>query len=591
MAPPVAMNIKQSPKRFLFLVGLAAVLCAGAVHGRREDDSQNAGAGKSRDYRSRTIYFALTDRFHPHDPYQPYVDPQYPNATNSVNCFTGNCDTEVEYRSFWGGDILGFIQKLDYLKDMGIGAVWLTPMYEGVRDYGTGIGYGTDYHGYWVTNYDRVNPHFGTWDQVRQLSKALHEHGMRYIQDITLNDSNPNDVHVFGRLYYGVKTEKILIDSYANDFDSTTGLRFYKHFDDDPRCVEERKLPDGQQTDWQLHHCSLVDLSGYNQHDKTIANYLIDAGKLWLTNGVDDFRLDSVKYPFPDFIASFTHEMIKKSRQLERRAPYIVGEWAAGGAGGDPKSLAFANRHDIYHTNLLDFQFAIHLNQYIGGAVEDPSQQFSAQDLAAYLTKRVSAFDGRDDWQGTIIDNYDQMRSIVRLHKLGVGVEESKRRLDLATVLLMTVRGIPMILYGDEQYLGRDADNAIPIPKYINAWNDDPWNRVGMTSFSEDTRAFEIIKTLAKLRQDSPAVQGGKYIPCTPIRTVLVFKRQLRSETVVVGVNRGPAKQIIVPGTTGLSRGFYGNLLDPSRNGTLQVTPNGFQIQLGELDAVVVWLK
>ena len=175
------------------------------------------------------------------------------------------------------------------------------------------------------------------------------------------------------------------------------------------------------------------------------------------------------------------------------------------------------------------------------------------------MTKRVSAFDGRDDWQGTFIDNYDQMRSIVRLHKLGVGEEESKRRLDLATVLLMTVRGIPIIQYGDEQYLGRDADNALPIPKYINVWNDDPWNRVGMTSFSEDTRAFQIIKTLAKLRQDSPAVQRGKYTPLYADQDVLVFKRQLRSETVVVGVNRGLAKQITVPGATGLAPGSYGN--------------------------------
>lgn len=74
MVPPVAMNIKQSPKKFLFLVVLPVVLCAGAVHGRREDKSQTADAGKSGDYRSRTIYVALTDRFHPHDLYQPYVD-------------------------------------------------------------------------------------------------------------------------------------------------------------------------------------------------------------------------------------------------------------------------------------------------------------------------------------------------------------------------------------------------------------------------------------------------------------------------------------------------------------------------------------
>jgi cyclomaltodextrin glucanotransferase len=185
-----------------------------------------ARADEAQDYRSRTIYFAVTDRFPAHDPLNPYVDPDYPSATNSVNCFTGNCQTEGEYRSFWGGDIAGLIQKLDYLKDMGIGAVWLTPLFQGVRDYGPGIGYGTDYHGYWVDNYDRVNPDFGTWEQINRLSQELHRHGMRYIQDITLNDSNPNDVHVFGRLYQGVSTEKVLIDSYANDIDPATGQHF-----------------------------------------------------------------------------------------------------------------------------------------------------------------------------------------------------------------------------------------------------------------------------------------------------------------------------------------------------------------------------
>jgi cyclomaltodextrin glucanotransferase len=585
-------------RKNLVLLALAIVACAAVYVNQQSIQAQrvagavqNDRADENRDYRSRTIYLAFPDRFHAHDPYHPYVDPQYPSATNSVNCFTGNCDTEVEYRSFWGGDIPGFIQKLDYLQDMGIGAVWFTPMFEGVRDYEAGIGYGTDYHGYWVINYDRVNPHFGTWELVQRLSKALHQHGMRYIQDITLNDSNPNDVHVFGRLYNGVETEKVLIDSYANDFDFETGMHFYKHFDSDPRCVQDRVTPDGQQTYWQLHHCSLGDLSGYNQHDETIADYLIGAGKLWLTNGVDDFRLDAVKYPFPDFIANFTHEMIEQSARLGRVAPYIVGEWSTGGAGGDPKSLLFANHYDVFHTNILDFQLALRLNQYVGGAAEDPTQQFSAQDLAAYLTERVAAFDGRDDWQGTFIDNHDQMRTIVRLHKLGVTEAESKRALDLATVLLMTVRGIPIIMWGDEQYIAHYDDNANPTPAQINNWDDDPWNRVGMMSFSEDTAAFKIVKTLAKLRQDSLAVQRGEYTPLYADQDALVFKRQLGSETVVVGVNRGPAKQITVPVATGLPPGSYRNLLDPSQNVALLITPNGFQIQLGRTGAVVVWLK
>src|SRR5438105_4839968 len=116
-----SMKINHSSRKFPFFVVLTAMLCAHGVQRSRADDSPNAAANENRDYRSRTIYLVFLDRFHAHDPYNPYVDPQYPSATNSVNCFTGNCDTEVQYRGFWGGDIPGFIQKLDYLQDLGIG--------------------------------------------------------------------------------------------------------------------------------------------------------------------------------------------------------------------------------------------------------------------------------------------------------------------------------------------------------------------------------------------------------------------------------------------------------------------------------------
>ncbi|MBV8358841.1 MAG: hypothetical protein JO189_13020, partial [Deltaproteobacteria bacterium] len=82
------------------------------------------------DYRARSIYCLLTDRFNPHMPYSPYVDPEYPDATNSVNCFVKVCTQEQQWRSYWGGDILGLIQKLDYLQDLSISAVWVTPLME-----------------------------------------------------------------------------------------------------------------------------------------------------------------------------------------------------------------------------------------------------------------------------------------------------------------------------------------------------------------------------------------------------------------------------------------------------------------------------
>ena len=113
---------------FLFL---ASGLLAGAALAQQLSDQ----AARQRDYRSRTIYFLMTDRFNPHQPYSPYIDPQYPSATNSINCFVQTCAQEEEFRKYWGGDIQGIIQKLDYLDDLGISAIWVTPLMENVRAY------------------------------------------------------------------------------------------------------------------------------------------------------------------------------------------------------------------------------------------------------------------------------------------------------------------------------------------------------------------------------------------------------------------------------------------------------------------------
>ena len=99
-----------------------------------------AAAQSEPDYRSRTIYFLLADRFNPHHPYDPYIDPMYPDATNSVDCFTQSCTEEDEFRKYWGGDIRGIVEKLDYLQHLGASAIWVTPLAENVRMYEGGTG-------------------------------------------------------------------------------------------------------------------------------------------------------------------------------------------------------------------------------------------------------------------------------------------------------------------------------------------------------------------------------------------------------------------------------------------------------------------
>jgi glycosidase len=547
-----------------------------------------------RDYRARTVYFLMADRFNPHQPYNPYVDPQYPDATNSVNCFVVSCTQETEFRSYWGGDIQGILQKMDYLNDLGVSAIWVTPLMENVRAYVPDKGYGTGYHGYWIQNYYRVNAHFGSWNDVNDLTDAMHARGMRYIQDITLNHSNPNDNHVYGELFKSSTADQVFIKSYDDDYDPVTGLRYYKHYQGYPQCIAAMNTSDATWSSWQLHHCLLADLSGYNQRDPAMANYLIGAGKMWIDNGVDDYRLDAVKFPFPEFIARYTHTMEDHLESLHRPAPYFVGEWSGGGVG-DEKSLRFANNYDLYQTNILDFQLSFRLNRFIGGAHEDSTQLLSARELDLFLHRRVVDFKGRDTWQGTFLDNHDQIRTLGRLKIIGVADEaERRQRMDLGSVLLMTVRGIPIIYYGDEQYLVYyDAD--LTMPPDVNSGNDDPYNRPGLNRWDETTPAFRTIKALAELRKQSPAIWKGEYVSVYANQDVLVFERVNQGEVVLVAVNRGADATITLPGRLGLSEGLYRGLIEDASEANqgnyISVGPDRSTLHLNKLSSLVVQHK
>lgn len=417
---------------------------------------------------------------------------------------------EEEFRKYWGGDLRGLEQKLEYLQRLGASAIWVTPLAENVRMYEGGTGYGTGYHGYWVQNYYQVNKHFGDWSDVETLSAQLHARGMRYIQDITLNDSNPLDNHVYGRVYN--EDGCIFVRSYEHDFDGVYCGRAYKHYQQTPQCQQAETIADTEWSWWQLHHCLLADLSGWNQQNPMTAQYLVDAGKTWIDHGVDDFRLDAIKFVFPDFVSSFTHAMIGHLEVLGRPDPYIVGEFSGGGIGY-PKSLFFANHYNYFKTNSLDFQLSFELNRFIGGPYEVPSEFADAGDLDKLLHQRVAAFQGRDDWMGTFLDNHDEIRTMTRLYVLSVPTEtEREQRMDLGIVLLMTVRGIPIIYYGDEQYLAvYNAPGVTYDPQYVNSGSDDPWNRPGMKTWYENTPAFRLMSTSAGLRKNSPAIWRGSY--------------------------------------------------------------------------------
>jgi cyclomaltodextrin glucanotransferase len=208
----------------------------------------------------------------------------------------------------------------------------------------------------------------------------------------------------------------------------------------------------------------------------------------------------------------------------------------------------------------------------------------------------VAAFEGRDTWQGTFIDNHDQMRTMVRLDKLGVSPEsERARRLDLATVLLLTVRGIPIIFYGDEQYLAHYQDSHDTPPEYVNSDDDDPYNRVGMQRWDEDTSAFRIIQRLTKVRKESPAVWKGEYKTVYASGDVLVFERRLEDEVALVAVNRGGRTKLDLGSRTDLPKGFYRGVLqdtgEANEHNSITVTAQRATLRLNRLSSLVVWVR
>jgi glycosidase len=181
----------------------------------------------------------------------------------------------------------------------------------------------------------------------------------------------------------------------------------------------------------------------------------------------------------------------------------------------------------------------------------------------------------------------------VRLRKLGVADEtERRQRLDLGTVLLMTIRGIPIIYYGDEQYLAHYNDGQNTPPVYVNSGDDDPWNRPGLNRWNEDTPAFKIIKTLANLRKESPAISQGRYVTAYADNDMLMFERVHRGDLVLVAVNRGEEKTVTLPGSLGIAPGYYKGLLvdasEANEGNYLSVTPGEWTLHLNKLSSLVV---
>lgn len=227
---------------------------------------------------------------------------------------------------------------------------------------------------------------------------------------------------------------------------------------------------------------------------------------------------------------------------------FFFGEWFQGGTS-DPlyhDSYKLANRSGI---SLLDFP--------LNTAVRDV---FASNNNFSEIDSTLSAEDANFTWQNdlvTFVDNQDMARFLT--------VNNNQNGLNEAEAFLLTCRGIPIIYYGDEQYLRNDTNGGT-----------DPYNRNQMTSFSTTTTGYQLTSKLSALRQQNDAVAYGAVLQRYITNDVYIYERRFFNDIVLVGINKNDTTAAQISGLdTALPAGSYTDCLGGLMAGVNLVVNSG----------------
>jgi glycosidase len=464
--------------------------------------------GPAQDFKKQVIYQIVTDRFFDGDPSNDNP-PQSPGMYDA---------TKTNWEMYWGGDLAGIQQQMAYLAGMGITAIWMSPPVDNIdvlADLG-GTSY-APYHGYWARDMQQIEEHFGdvnnTWTAFDKLVTAAHQNGIRLIADFAANDSNPNDGGEFGAFFDKGQP----FASYQNDPAPPNNL-----FHHNPTITDFNDP-------FQLQYYTLDDLADLNQENSQMDGYLESALVQFMQHGTDGFRLDAVK----DVTWGWQYSLANTA--FTTGPTFLYGEWDIGGTSDPtyPNSVEFSNRSGI---PLLDFPLA--------NAMRDVfANNGDFHEIDDTISQENSDFVSPNDLV-TFFDSHDLPRLL--------SVNDNQNLLNEALALQLACRGIPVVLYGDEQYLHNDTNGG-----------GDPYNRLWMGSFSTSTPAYQVINQMANLRQTNPALAYGTSQQRWINSDVYILERQFFNDVVLIAVNKSQTAAYNISGLyTALPPGGYSDYLN-----------------------------
>ncbi len=463
------------------------------------------------------------------------------------------------------GDLRGIIEKLDYLKDLGVDAVWVSPIFPSpMADFG-----------YDVSDYTGIHPLFGDMDDFDDLLKAVHQRGMKLILDLVPNHSS--DQHPW------------FLESRSSKDNPKRDWYIWK----DPQ-------PDGQppnnwlsvfggsgweydeKTGQYYYHAFLKEQPDLNWRNPEVQKAMLDVMRFWLEKGVDGFRVDVMWHmikdeqlrddpPNPDY----QEGMNSYSRQIPA---YSTDQ-------DEVHDIVHKMRRviDEYDERLLIGEIYLPISKlvrYYGEDNRGAHLPFNFQLLqlpwnAAKIKAAISEYEGalpKFGWPNWVLGNHDKSRIASR-----VGKEQAGN----AALLLLTLRGTPTLYYGDELGM-EDVDipkDRIMDPQALNEpgvgrsrdpertpmqWDDsenagftqgEPWLPL-MDNYEElnvanqwdrEGSMLHLHRRLLEIRAKEPALHVGDYYPVHAEGNLLAYRREFEEDRFLIVLNLGNSEELFKP--------------------------------------------
>ena len=442
------------------------------------------------DWDEAVIYFAVTDRFFDGD------------ASNNDAYGVGDYNVgEKGGSSYHGGDFAGLNQKLDYLKDLGVNTIWITPIVENItedqHDNETDTAtYG--YHGYWASDFTKLNKHLGKEQQFKALLDAAHSKGMKIMVDVVLNHAG------YGREDY---FNSILTDADGNSIsmirDSSNTISGDDKYD------------------------SLSDLPDFVTENKAVTDQLVAWQTEWMSKyNIDYYRVDTVKHVETTTWAAFKNSLTKVNPDFK-----MIGEYSGAGYANNAGELGTGTMDA-----LLDFDFNDFAQNFVTGNISSVENSLQKRNNAINNTSVMGSF----------LSSHDEDTLQYKLvNESKISEEEAYNLMKVAATLQITAKGQPVLYYGEE--IGQGGANNWP---YQTNRRDFDWTELEKQK-ADSNSIYNHYKTMLAIRNaytDVFARGNRSTVAVSDADGYEVISRSYGNSTLYVGMNVKEAeKEVAIP--------------------------------------------